>query len=224
MSFAALVIRILVCLGVLWPGSWASTGEILSPDGAIAVQDGGDDDPEDEKKKKKEKGDGEDDEDSDEESEDGEGEDDEEETGDDEEDEEEEPEEEPEEASVLVTIEFLTSIEWRRGQDVPDEVMAFDGKRVKIAGYMATGTPMGSETFELVPQSCECGRSKLHHFVHVTIEDGSGATFDPGRRQFEGTLSIGEEEDEDGFVTSLYRLTVETFDPQDPEDEGRGPN
>jgi len=74
----------------------------------------------------------------------------------------------------------------------------------------------------LVPQSCECGRSKLHHFVHVSIGEG-GATFDPGRRQFEGTLSIGEEEDEDGFVTSLYRLSVDTFDPQDPEDEGRGP-
>jgi hypothetical protein len=58
----------------------------------------------------------------------------------------------------------------------------------------------------------------LHHFVHVSIDDG-GAAFDPGRRQFEGTLSIGEEEDEDGFVTSLYRLSVDTFDPQEPEDK-----
>ncbi len=204
----SIILRLLLCLGVALPGSWAL---VPSADSSHWNQDGDeeDDDEKDEDEDEKEEEGEEDEEDADGEEE-----------GD--EDKEDGDEEEEEEASVLVTIEFLTSIEWRRGDDVPQEVMDFDGKRIKIAGYMAVGTPLGSETFELVPQSCECGRSKLHHFVHVSIGEG-GATFDPGRRQFEGTLSIGEEEDEDGFVTSLYRLTVDTFDPQDPEDEGRSP-
>lgn len=207
-----IILRLLLCLGIAVPGSWVPAPSAGPFDWG---QEGGEED--DEKKKEGEE------EDEDEKKKEGDEEsDDEEEADGDKDDEEEEPDEEPEEASVLVTIEFLTSIEWRRGDDVPQEVMDFDGKRIKIAGYMAVGTPLGSDTFELVPQSCECGRSKLHHFVHVTIGEG-GASFDPGRRQFEGTLSIGEEEDDDGFVTSLYRLTVDTFDPQDPEDEGRSP-
>ncbi len=210
-----IILRLLLCLGIALPGSW---GPVPSAGSSDWGQEGGEGDDE-----KKEEGE-EEVEEEEEEEEEGEGEEETDEGSADEEEAdeegEEEEEEEPEEASVLVTIEFLTSIEWRRGDDVPQEVMDFDGKRIKIAGYMAVGTPLGSETFELVPQSCECGRSKLHHFVHVTIGEG-GAAFDPGRRQFEGTLSIGEEEDEDGFVTSLYRLTVDTFDPQDPEDEGR---
>ncbi|MFT5198775.1 MAG: hypothetical protein ACI87O_001434 [Planctomycetota bacterium] len=214
MGLAPLIFRMLLCVGIVLPGPWLSVFAAQAPDASGVIQDGGDEDP-DEDKDKEDKDKDEDDEDDEDDDSDGE--------GDEEEDKDGEDGEDQEEASVLVTIEYLTSIEWRRGQEVPAEVMAFDGKLVKIAGYMATGTPVGSSTFELVPQSCECGRSKLHHFVHVSIGDG-GASFDPGRRQFEGILSIGEEEDEDGFVTSLYRLSVETFDPQDPEDEGRGPN
>ena len=197
-------------MGIALPGAWASFfGEQIAGTDVLTLdQDGDGEDPDEEDDEEEDEEKGEDDE--------GEGE------GEEEEDEEEDEDEDEEEATVLVTIEFLTTIEWRRGQDVPDEVMAFDGRRVKIAGYMAVGTLLGADTFELVPQSCECGRSKLNHFVHVEIGEG-GASFDPGRRQFEGTLSIGEEEDEDGFVTSLYRLSVDTFDPQEPEDKSVSP-
>ncbi|MEZ6021291.1 MAG: hypothetical protein R3F17_14725 [Planctomycetota bacterium] len=117
-----------------------------------------------------------------------------------------------------LTIETLTSAEYRKGQDLPEEVMKFNGKRVRISGYMARGLDLGADTFELVPQDCECGRSKVNHFVKVIIESGAGAEFDPARVQFTGRLEIGEVE-EDGFITSLYRLTIESFDPEEPDED-----
>lgn len=127
------------------------------------------------------------------------------------------------EEAVPLTIETLTSIDWRKGDELPDEITKYDGKLVKISGYMATGTELDATEFELVPQNCECGKSKVNHFVKVIIEDG-GAEFDPARVQFTGRLEIGEEE-EDGFVTSLYRLTIESFDPEEPDADTavRGP-
>ncbi|HPF14353.1 MAG: hypothetical protein H6830_01335 [Planctomycetes bacterium] len=122
-----------------------------------------------------------------------------------------------EETVIPLTIETLTSITWTKGKALPDEVMKFDGKLVRISGYISAGTQAGSAEFDLVPQNCECGRNKVSHFVQVTIEDG-GAEFDPARVQFTGRLEIGEVE-EDGFVTSLYRLKIETFDPVEPDDD-----
>lgn len=137
-------------------------------------------------------------------------------------DEEEDDSSDSEEALPL-TIETLTSIDWRKGDELPEEITKYDGKLVKISGYMATGTELDATEFELVPQNCECGKSKVNHFVKVIIEDG-GAEFDPARVQFTGRLEIGEEE-EDGFVTSLYRLTIESFDPEEPDADTavRGP-
>ncbi len=104
----------------------------------------------------------------------------------------------------------LTSINYRPGKELPTEVQALDGQRVRIEGYMALGTLEGIDTFEFVPESCECGRSKVQHFIDVTIEEGL-TTFTPGRIVLEGVLSVGEVE-EDGFVVSLYRMTIRSLD------------
>ena len=108
-----------------------------------------------------------------------------------------------------VRIEVLTGIDYKRGQDLPDEVTELNGLKVKIEGYMAIGTLEGSTVFEFVPEECECGRSKIQHFIEVTLLEG-GVTYEPGRIWLEGTLDIGEKE-EDGFVVSLYRLEVESY-------------
>jgi hypothetical protein len=117
--------------------------------------------------------------------------------------------EEPEEA-VEVSIEKLTSIEYRPGQELPDEIAELDGKTVTIEGYMAIGTLEGVQKFELVPEPCECGRSKVQHFIDVTLTEGT-TTFTPGRIELEGKLSVSEVE-EDGFVVSLYRLEIKSLD------------
>ncbi|MFT7678084.1 MAG: hypothetical protein ACI8QC_002070 [Planctomycetota bacterium] len=115
---------------------------------------------------------------------------------------------EPEEEEPLeVSIEYITGIEYRRGQGVPADILELDGKKVTITGYMAIGTEEGSAVFELVPESCECGRSKVQHFIEVTIEDG-GVTYQPGRIDLVGIFGAGEVK-EDGFITSIYRLKLE---------------
>jgi len=112
-----------------------------------------------------------------------------------------------------VSISKLTSVNYRKGKPLPDEVQGLDGQLVRIEGYMALGTLEGVDSFELVPESCECGRSKVQHFIDVTIEEGL-TTFRPGRITLEGVLSVGEVE-EDGFVVSLYRLTIRSLDDED---------
>ena len=112
-----------------------------------------------------------------------------------------------------VNITKLTSVNYRKGKALPEEIQSLDGKRVSIEGYMALGTLEGVESFEFVPESCECGRSKVQHFIDVTIEEGL-TTFRPGRMVLEGVFSVGEVE-EDGFVVSLYRLTIRSLDDEE---------
>ncbi len=71
---------------------------------------------------------------------------------------------------------------------------------------MAVGTLEGIKKFEFTPESCECGRSKVNHFIEVTIEEGV-TTYKPGRFKLVGTFSASEVK-EDGFVKSVYRLTI----------------
>ena len=92
---------------------------------------------------------------------------------------------------------------------MPSEVTELNGKEVQIEGYMALGTIEGATVFELVPEECECGRSKVQHFIEVTLLNGVVA-YEPGRIKLTGKLDIGEKE-EDGFVVSLYRLEVEQY-------------
>jgi len=115
----------------------------------------------------------------------------------------------PDEA-VVVSIEKLTSVEYKRGRALPEDIAGLDGKVVEIEGYMAIGAPEGVENFELVPEPCECGRSKVQHFIDVTLTEGL-TTFKPGRIVLRGKFSVGEVK-EDGFVTSLYRLEVTALD------------
>jgi len=116
----------------------------------------------------------------------------------------------PDDEVVEVLIEKLTSVEYRRGEELPEDIQELDGKTVELEGYMAIGTLEGVENFELVPEPCECGRSKVQHFIDVTLTEGR-TTFKPGRFTVRGKFSVGEVE-EDGFVVSLYRLEITSLD------------
>ena len=112
---------------------------------------------------------------------------------------------------VEVSIQKLKNAKYEQGKPLPDEIQELDGKTIEIEGYMAIGTLEGVDTFELVPESCECGRSKVNHFVRVTISDGL-TRYRPGRIKLTGKFSVSEVKDEDGFVESVYRLTIESLD------------
>lgn len=111
---------------------------------------------------------------------------------------------------VEVSIEKLTSVDYEPGEELPEDIEDLDGKTITIEGYMALGTLEGVEKFELVPEPCECGRSKVQHFVDVKITDGL-TTFRPGRIELTGEFSVGEKK-EDGYVVSLYRLEIRSLD------------
>ena len=119
----------------------------------------------------------------------------------------EEPDEPDDEEIIEVSILELKNMRYRPGRPLPKWVAALDGKRVRIWGYMAIGTLEGLEKFELVPESCECGRSKVNHFVDVTITEGV-TRYIPGRITLIGDFEASEIE-EDGYVTSLFRLEID---------------
>jgi hypothetical protein len=102
----------------------------------------------------------------------------------------------------------LMSIDYRPGKKLPYWVRALDGRRVRIEGYMALGTPEGVEQFELVWDSCGCGQSNIHHFIDVSLTEET-TTFDPNLIWVEGEFSVGEVR-EDGFVVSLFRLKTKS--------------
>jgi hypothetical protein len=114
---------------------------------------------------------------------------------------------EPSNEIVEVSILRLKNARYRRGRPLPEWVQELDGKKISLWGYMAIGTLEGLTEFELVPESCECGKSKVNHFVQVTLDDDV-TRFIPGRITLEGTFSCGEVE-EDGFITSVYRLSTD---------------
>ncbi len=114
---------------------------------------------------------------------------------------------EPSNDVVEVSILRLKNARYRKGRPLPEWVEELNGKKISLWGYMAIGTLEGLSEFELVPESCECGKSKVNHFVQVSLDDDV-TRFIPGRITLVGTFTCGEVE-EDGFITSVYRLTTD---------------
>ncbi|HIG12014.1 MAG: hypothetical protein ABGY71_02200 [bacterium] len=104
----------------------------------------------------------------------------------------------------------LNNIEFEVGDELPDWVLALDGETVQLSGYMQSETLEGESWFDLTNDSCGCGTSKLQHFVRVIIEDGT-TTFTPSELELEGVFSAGEEFDEDEFIESIFRLTIDSL-------------
>ena len=110
-----------------------------------------------------------------------------------------------------VDIMTLTSIEWEPGAELPESITELSGKLVLIRGYMHMSITDETSRFPFVSDACQCvGRLMPHHFIDVHLGED---TTDPRPGQFEilGRMNIGERTDEDGFVTSLYRIRGRIF-------------
>lgn len=108
---------------------------------------------------------------------------------------------------VEVDIAKLVAITYEQGKPLPKEIQDLDGKKVVIRGFMdpAQQTPDRVSAFRLVTDSCGCiGKPQVNHYVEVTLS-GVDSEFRTNMVELEGVLSVGEVE-EDGFVTSIYRL------------------
>jgi len=114
----------------------------------------------------------------------------------------------PREDVLQVSLQKLMNVEWNPGDELPEDIKAYDGQRVEISGFMRTGTTEGETWFDLTNDSCGCGTGKLQHFVRVSLTDDR-TRFDPGELVLTGSFEVSEKEDEDGFVESLYRMKIE---------------
>jgi hypothetical protein len=111
------------------------------------------------------------------------------------------------EEPVEVDIAKLVTATYEPGKPLPKEIQDLDGKKVLIRGFMdpAQQTPDRVSAFRLVTDSCGCiGKPQVNHYVEVTLKD-LDSEFRTNMVELEGVLSVGEVE-EDGFVTSLFRL------------------
>jgi hypothetical protein len=109
-----------------------------------------------------------------------------------------------EKVAATLSLLQLRDARYRRGEPLEDWIVELEGKYVAIEGYMALGTLEGLTRFEFVPEECECGGSKVNHFVEVTLTEDV-TRYKAGRFFMRGIFSAGEVE-EDGFVVSVYRL------------------
>jgi len=109
-----------------------------------------------------------------------------------------------EKIAATISLLQLRDARYRRGEPLEDWIVGLEGKYVAIEGYMALGTLEGLTRFELVPEECECGGSKVNHFVEVALTEDV-TRYKAGRFYMHGYFSASEVED-DGFVVSVYRL------------------
>ena len=114
------------------------------------------------------------------------------------------------EQPLELTLTKLMAAKYDPGKPLDEDILEFDGKKVKITGLMALGTLEGQETFELTSDSCGCGQSKVNHFVKVTLVDET-TRYTPNEITVTGTFEASEEI-VDGFVVSVYRITADEIE------------
>lgn len=137
-----------------------------------------------------------------------------------------EPESEPEpfddtgyetlDFALLGDFEYPVYVKLKEGEELPEilaEVRALDGKDVAITGYM---NPVrfdreGVSEFLLVKDILGCcfgATPRMNHWIRVRMQEGDRAKFYAyDQLTVLGTLEVSEEI-EDGYVMSIYRMTV----------------
>jgi hypothetical protein len=121
-------------------------------------------------------------------------------------------------APYALTIKELGNFDYdaERGGNVPDDVKALDGAKVRLNGFML---PMDSSerisTFALVPSALSCcfgGPPGLQHTIIVHAPSGKALSYFPDEIVCEGTLKVEEKKD-DEFIVSLFELNVNSVKP-----------
>jgi hypothetical protein len=100
---------------------------------------------------------------------------------------------------------------------VPAKIRALDGRKVSVDGFVFPydQSLTGITSFMLAMDEDDCGFGDgftgMNGWIDVRMKPGTTLKWDGvGRVVVRGTLSVGEEFDEDGYVLSLYRLTADS--------------
>ena len=145
----------------------------------------------------------------------------------------EEPEPEPEpfddegyealDFTLLGEFEYPIYVKVKEGEElpeIPEEVRAQDGKKIGITGFM---NPVrfdreGVSEFLLVKDILGCcfgATPKMNHWIRVRMKEGERAKFYAyDQLTVFGDFEVSEEL-EDGYVMSIYRMTVDHLSRED---------
>ena len=118
--------------------------------------------------------------------------------------------------ALLGEFEYPVYVKLKEGEELPEipaEVRALDGKNVAITGFM---NPVrfdreGVSEFLLVKDILGCcfgATPRMNHWIRVRMKEGKRAKFYAyDQLTVLGKLEVSEEL-EDGYVMSIYRMTV----------------
>ena len=102
------------------------------------------------------------------------------------------------------------------GGNVPDDVKALNGAKVRLSGFMI---PLDSSqrvtNFALVPTLLACcfgAPPAVQHTIIAHVPAGKDLAYYPDEIVCEGTLTVDEKKD-DGFIISLFEINITSVKP-----------
>jgi hypothetical protein len=103
-----------------------------------------------------------------------------------------------------------------KGGNIPPDVIALNGSKVRLNGYMIPMDQAESITeFALVPSlfSCCFGQPpQIQHTIVVHVPKGKAVSYYPDEISVEGTLTVDEKK-EDGFIVSIFEVDTTSVKP-----------
>jgi hypothetical protein len=103
-----------------------------------------------------------------------------------------------------------------KGGNIPPDVLALNGAKIRLNGYMIPMDQAESITkFALVPSlfSCCFGQPpQIQHTIVVTVPAGKAVSYYPDEISVEGTLTV-QEKKEDGFIVSIFEVATTSVKP-----------
>jgi len=114
------------------------------------------------------------------------------------------------EEPVAVGFDLLAGFDWVEGRELPAEIRALNGRRVKITGFMRNEEEREHMTwFWIVNQNCDCqGAPRMNEWVYGTMPEEEDISYTDEPVEVTGVLDVGEERNGDRVV-SIYRLAIE---------------
>lgn len=103
--------------------------------------------------------------------------------------------------------------------DIPKQWREMNGKPVMLVGEMVAGRSMvGLDSdFDLVwsiQKCCLTGEPQVQHFIKCKIPEGQMVEYHYGLVEVRGTLNVGVTKGENGRVSSVYRVNVDSVKPK----------
>jgi hypothetical protein len=103
-----------------------------------------------------------------------------------------------------------------KGGNIPADVMALSGSKVRLHGYMVPMDQAENVTqFALVPSLFACCYGQppqLQHTLVCNAPKGKAVSYYPDEILVEGTLKVEEKKD-DGFIVSIFEIDVSSVKP-----------